>query len=42
MAGIQIAHDAWVLVGDGEKALVFRNEGDEKFPNFQVITDHGK
>jgi len=37
MAGIQIAHDAWVLVGDGEKALVFRNEGDEKFPNLQVI-----
>lgn len=37
MAGMQIAHEAWVLVGDGEKALVFRNEGDEKFPNLQVI-----
>lgn len=37
MAGVQIDHDAWVLVGDGEKALVFRNEGDEKFPNLQVI-----
>ncbi len=37
MAGIQIEQDAWVLVGDGEKALVFRNEGDAKFPNLKII-----
>lgn len=37
MTGISIDHDAWVFVGDGEKALVFRNEGDRDFPNFQVI-----
>lgn len=37
MAGIQIEQDAWVLVGDGEKALVFRNEGDGKYPNLKVI-----
>ncbi|MEP4031423.1 host attachment family protein [Roseibium polysiphoniae] len=37
MPGLQIDHDAWVLVGDGEKAPVFRNEGDREFPNLQVI-----
>ncbi|MFD1697649.1 host attachment protein [Roseibium aestuarii] len=39
MTGIRIDHDAWVFVGDGEKALVFRNEGDRDFPNLQVIRD---
>ncbi|AXS38868.1 host attachment family protein [Breoghania sp. L-A4] len=37
MSGIRIAHDAWVLVGDGEKALFFRNEGDGLYPNLKVI-----
>ncbi len=37
MSGIRIAHDAWVLIGDGEKALFFRNEGDGLYPNLQVI-----
>lgn len=37
MSGIRIPHDAWVLVGDGEKALFFRNEGDGLYPNLQVI-----
>ncbi|ADZ68676.1 host attachment protein [Polymorphum gilvum] len=37
MSGVRIEHDAWVLVGDGEKALVFRNEGDADYPNLQVI-----
>ncbi|WP_417671312.1 host attachment protein [Roseibium sp.] len=37
MGGIKIDHDAWVLVGDGEKALVFRNEGDSDYPNLQMI-----
>lgn len=37
MSGIRISHDAWVLVGDGEKALFFRNEGDGLYPNLQVI-----
>jgi protein required for attachment to host cells len=32
-----IPHDAWILVGDGEKALFFRNEGDEEHPNFEVL-----
>ncbi|WP_417687591.1 host attachment protein [Roseibium sp.] len=37
MSGLKIDHDAWVLVGDGEKALVFRNQGDSDYPNLQVI-----
>lgn len=37
MGGVRIEHDAWVLVGDGEKALVFRNEGDADYPNLQVV-----
>jgi protein required for attachment to host cells len=27
---------AWVLVGDGRKALLLRNEGDERHPNLQA------
>jgi protein required for attachment to host cells len=37
MSGVTIEHNAWVMVGDGEKALFFRNEGDEKFPNLEVV-----
>jgi protein required for attachment to host cells len=37
MAGVMIDHDAWVMVGDGEKALFFRNEGDATYPNLEVI-----
>jgi protein required for attachment to host cells len=37
MAGVSIEHNAWVMVGDGEKALLFRNEGDERYPNLQVV-----
>ena len=31
-----IPHDAFVFVGDGRKALILRNAGDEKFANFVV------
>ena len=37
MAGVTIDHDAWVMVGDGEKALFFRNEGDARFPHLEVV-----
>ncbi len=37
MAGVMIDHNAWVMVGDGEKALFFRNEGDPLHPNLEVI-----
>jgi protein required for attachment to host cells len=38
MSGLRIAHNTWVLVGDGEKALFFRNEGDAANPNFKVMS----
>ena len=31
-----LPHDALVFVGDGRKALVLKNAGDEKFANFVV------
>ena len=37
MSGLMIDHDAWVMVGDGEKALFFRNEGDAPYPNLEVV-----
>jgi protein required for attachment to host cells len=33
MNKLSIPHDALVFVGDGQKALLLRNSGDEKFPN---------
>ena len=37
MSGLSIDHGAWVMVGDGEKALFFRNEGDGVYPNLEVV-----
>ena len=37
MSGLMIDHGAWVMVGDGEKALFFRNEGDAHYPNLEVV-----
>ena len=37
MSGLSIDHGAWVVVGDGEKALFFRNEGDGFYPNLEVV-----
>ncbi len=36
MNRLEIPHDAFVFVGDGRKALFFRNAGDEKSPNFRI------
>ena len=33
---LKLPHDAWVFVGDGRKALLFRNGGDELYPNLIV------
>lgn len=30
---LAIPHDAWVFVGDGQKALFLRNVGDAEFPD---------
>jgi protein required for attachment to host cells len=37
MSGLSIDHGTWVMVGDGEKALFFRNEGDRLHPNLEVV-----
>jgi len=37
MKKLGLPHNAWVVVGDGRKALVLRNEGDEKFPNLKTV-----
>jgi protein required for attachment to host cells len=37
MTHIALKHGLWVMVADGEKALFLRNEGDAKYPNFQVV-----
>ena len=35
----KLAHDIWVLVADGEKALFLRNEGDADYPHLQVVRE---
>ena len=32
----ELTHGTWVLVADGEKALILENHGDEKFPDLRV------
>jgi protein required for attachment to host cells len=39
MSAINLKHDGWVVVADGEKALFLRNDGDEQFPNLQVFRE---
>lgn len=34
---MKIAHGTLVMVADGEKLLLFRNEGDEKYPVLESI-----
>jgi protein required for attachment to host cells len=33
---LRIPHDAYVFIGDGRKALLFRNEGDAQYPNLKT------
>lgn len=37
MENLILKHGLWVVVADGEKALFLKNEGDAKFPDFQVV-----
>ncbi|MEY4878912.1 MAG: hypothetical protein RJB62_381 [Pseudomonadota bacterium] len=32
-----IAHDTWIAVADGAKALILRNDGEADMPNFVVV-----
>lgn len=34
---LSIPHKAWILVSDGEKAMVFRNNGDADYLNLEVL-----
>lgn len=36
---IKLKHGLWVVVADGEKALLLRNKGDTKFPDFEVMRE---
>ena len=37
MASLKVHHGAWVLIGDGKKALLLRNEGDADLMNLRRI-----
>lgn len=39
---MDIPHDALVIVADGRKMLLFRNEGDEQYPKLEVVTHDEK
>ena len=39
MSDFPIKHDTWIIVADSEKALFLRNEGDEDYPNFEVVRE---
>lgn len=34
---MKLENGTWVLVLDGEKALILENAGDDRFPNLQVV-----
>jgi protein required for attachment to host cells len=36
---MEIPHDAFVVVADGEKMLLFRNQGDDQFPHLIVVEE---
>jgi len=36
---VKLKHGLWVVVADGEKALFLRNQGDNKFPNLEVVQE---
>ena len=39
MSDIKLDHDTWVVIADSEKALFLRNEGDDEYPNLEVIRE---
>ncbi len=39
---MQIPHDAMVVVADGRKMLLFRNDGDAQYPKLEVVTHDEK
>lgn len=39
---MQIPHNAMVVVADGRKMLLFRNQGDAQFPNLSIVAHDEK
>ncbi|MCV0394214.1 MAG: host attachment family protein [Rhizobiaceae bacterium] len=39
MPEVKLDHDIYVVVADGEKALILRNEGDFRYPNLEVVRE---
>lgn len=39
---MRIPHDAMVMVADGRKMLLFRNEGDDVYPKLEVVSHEEK
>lgn len=39
MDRIALKSGLWLVVADGEKALLLKNEGDALYPNFQVVRE---
>ena len=37
MISISLPHHAWILVGDGRKAIVLRNDGNAAYPNLKTV-----
>ena len=42
MDRITLKHGLWLMVADGEKALFLKNEGDTKYPSFEVVREMEK
>lgn len=42
MASARIAHNTWVLVADGGRALVLRNDGDEAHVRLSLVRKYGQ
>lgn len=42
MADTRIAHNAWVIVADGGRALVLRNDGDATDVKLSVVRKYGQ
>lgn len=39
MPDIRLKHGLWVVVADGEKALILKNDGDAEHPNLSVVRE---
>jgi protein required for attachment to host cells len=38
----RLSNKSWVLVADGARALVLRNDGDAEYPNLKLVRTYGQ